>query len=203
MILGILKPWPGRGKGRCPGSPGKDGAETGPDCLRPEALPRWAAAQCLPFGLPSPGLALRGPSRGNSGRLAPGVAAVTRPRPRPRTALRLSPGCSAPTRPPWPGPGTKSGAARCPNPDLRAAAERPLVCGKSRGGTGGGGGGGSRQEPEEVAVKSQTRRPRGGSWRLRGARSLGQGWVPARPSPCPALPAETERRFPIVLRPAA
>lgn len=72
MILGILKPWPGRGKGRCPGSPGKDGAETGPDCLRPEALPRWAAAQCLPFGLPSPGLALRGPSRGNSGRLVSG-----------------------------------------------------------------------------------------------------------------------------------
>lgn len=61
---------------------------------------------------------------------APGVAAVTRPRPRPRTALRLSLGCSAPTRPPWPGPGTKSGAARCPNPgkELRAG-----VCGEGRG----------------------------------------------------------------------
>lgn len=79
----------------------------------------------------------------------------------------------------------------------RLSAHSP--CGKSRGGTRGGGGRRARREPEEVAVRNQTRKKPGGrSSRLRGAPSLGQGWVPARPNPCPARRAETEPRFPTV-----
>ncbi|XP_036202754.1 translation initiation factor IF-2-like [Myotis myotis] len=72
-------------------------------------------------------------------------------------------------------------------------------CGGSRGGTGGGGGGSRRRRQPEPDHRS----PGGGiplAAPRRGARSLGRGWVPARPNPCPARRAETNLRFPTVRR---
>ncbi|XP_043291706.1 V-set and transmembrane domain-containing protein 2B isoform X2 [Cervus canadensis] len=81
----------------------------------------------------------------------------------------------------------------------RLSAHSP--CGKSRAGTGGGGSGRAGRPPEEEAVGSRSsRRPAGRSSGLRGARSPGQGWVPARPGPRPARQAETELRVPRVRR---
>lgn len=81
----------------------------------------------------------------------------------------------------------------------RLSAHSP--CGKSRAGTGGGGSGRAERPPEEAAVWSRSsRRPAGRSSGLRGARSPGQGWVPARPGPRPARRAETELRVPRVRR---
>ncbi|XP_020752361.2 V-set and transmembrane domain-containing protein 2B isoform X1 [Odocoileus virginianus] len=81
----------------------------------------------------------------------------------------------------------------------RLSAHSP--CGKSRAGTGGGGSRRAGRPPEEAAVGSRSsRRPAGRSSGLRGARSPGQGWVPARPGPRPARQAETELRVPRVRR---
>ncbi|XP_017355390.1 V-set and transmembrane domain-containing protein 2B isoform X1 [Cebus imitator] len=117
----------------------------------------------------------------------------------PLTAPSLPLPSPSPRLSPAPGPPRRTRSPRAAlgrTPGLRAAAERPLALRKEprrnrRG---------RRREPKEVAVGSRTRRRQGGrSSRLRGARSLGQGWVLARPSPCLAFRAKTEPRIPTVL----
>ncbi|CAN0046734.1 unnamed protein product [Rangifer tarandus platyrhynchus] len=106
-----------------------------------------------------------------------GVAARTL-RPRPRSALRPAPGPAAPTlprpSPPWPGPGTKSGAAFCPNRGLRAAAERPLALRKEpsrdrrrrqqESGAAAGGGGGREPQQQETCRQKLGAPRRALSW---------------------------------------
>lgn len=167
--------------------------------LQPER--RWSLRAtpeergCTLWGGGGAGCGRRGEGGGDAAaeeawRLATDRPLPSPPLPLPSPSPRLSPAPGLPRR-------TRSPrAALGRTPGLRAAAERPLALRKEprrnrRG---------RRREPKEVAVGSRTRRRQGGrSSRFRGAHSLGQGWVPARPSPCPARGAETEPRIPTVL----
>lgn len=76
MIPGIPRPPPEGAKGAVQGHRGGTELRQGLTA----SAPRPAAAQCLPSGLPSLGLALGGPSRSNCGRLVSGGSGRVNPR---------------------------------------------------------------------------------------------------------------------------